>query len=325
MTQYSSILGTGSCLPERVVSNEELVKFLANRGVESSAEWIQSRTGIQQRHFAGPMESTAFLAAQAASKALESAGVTPSEVSLIIVATSTSDQIFPSTACAVQSILQAKNAAAFDIQAVCSGFVYAMTIADSMIRSGQFKNALVIGSEVFSRLMDWDDRGTCVLFGDGAGAVFMSASTEPGVLACELQADGDQSCILNTPGRIENGAIVGDPFLRMDGQAVFKQAVSVLGSSAIQVIQKAGLTPEDVDFLVPHQANVRILQAVAKKLKLPDEKTVVTVDKHGNTSAASVPLALDCAVREKRIKKGHTVLLQGVGGGFTWGSVLVRM
>ncbi|MDH4395823.1 MAG: ketoacyl-ACP synthase III [Limnobacter sp.] len=325
MTQYSSILGTGSCLPERVVSNDELVKFLEKRGVESSAEWIESRTGIQQRHFAGPLESTAFLAAQAASKALESAGVIPNEVTLIVVATSTSDQIFPSTACAVQSILQAKNAAAFDVQAVCSGFVYAMTIADSMIRSGQFKNALVIGSEVFSRLMDWDDRGTCVLFGDGAGAVFMSASSEPGVLACELQADGDQSCILNTPGRIENGAIVGDPFLRMDGQAVFKQAVAVLGSSALQVIQKAGITADQVDFLVPHQANVRILQAVAKRLKLSEEKTIVTVNQHGNTSAASVPLALDYAVRQNRIKKGHTVLLQGVGGGFTWGSVLVRM
>lgn len=325
MTRNSSILGTGAYLPKRQVSNDELVSFLADRQVETSSEWIKTRTGIEYRHLSDSTETCTFMAAEAAKAALQSAGISASSVDLIVVATSTADQIFPSTACAVQHQIGASHAAAFDLQAVCSGFVYALTVADSMIKSGQARRALVIGSEVFSRLMDWNDRGTCVLFGDGAGAVLLGLTEHTGIVACDLQADGSQSCILNTPGRIESGRIIGDPFLRMDGQAVFKQAVSVLGSSASAVLEKAGLTVSDIDFLIPHQANVRILQSVAKRLKLSDSQTVVTVNLHGNTSAASVPLALDHAVRLGRIQAGHLLLLQGVGGGFTWGSVLVRM
>ncbi|MEK9815725.1 MAG: beta-ketoacyl-ACP synthase III, partial [Limnobacter sp.] len=265
------------------------------------------------------------MASKAALQALKAAGVLPDQVDLIVLATSTPDQVFPSTACAVQAEIGAKKAMAFDIQAVCSGFVYALTVADSMIRSGQVGNALVIGSEVFSRLMDWNDRTTCVLFGDGAGAVFIQASSEPGILGCKLHSDGTLGCILNTTGRIEGGKIVGDPFLRMDGQAVFRQAVSVLGSNALELFESLDFRLEDLDFLVPHQANVRILHSVAKKLKLPEERVVITVGMHGNTSAASVPLALNHAIGQKQIKKGDNVLLQGVGGGFTWGSVLVRM
>ncbi|HEY1058744.1 MAG TPA: beta-ketoacyl-ACP synthase III [Limnobacter sp.] len=325
MPQHSSILGTGSYLPRRAVSNQELTDFLAAKGVETSADWIQTRTGILQRHFAEGDETNTFMASAAAKQALAKAGVDAQSVDLIILATSTPDQIFPSTACGVQAALGAHKAMAFDIQAVCSGFVYALTVADSMIRSGQVRNALVIGSEVFSRLMDWMDRTTCVLFGDGAGAAFLQASDEPGVLGCQLHADGTLGCILNADGRIENGRIVGDPFLRMDGQAVFKQAVSVLGSSALALFESLNFELDQLDFLVPHQANVRILHAVARKLKLPESRVVVTVGQHGNTSAASVPLALDLAMSSGMIKKGHNVLLQGVGGGFTWGSVLVRM
>lgn len=325
MPQYSSILGTGASLPRRAVSNQELTQFLAEKGVETSAEWIETRTGIRQRYFAQADETNVFLGKSAALQALANAGVSADAVELIIVATSTPDQIFPSTACSIQAEISAKRAFAFDLQAVCSGFVYALTVADSMIRSGQVKNALVIGSEVFSRLMDWQDRTTCVLFGDGAGAVYLQASDEPGILGCELSSDGTQGCILTAAGRIENGKVVGDPFLRMDGQAVFRQAVSVLGSSALSLFEKLDFRLDDLDFMVPHQANIRILHSVAKKLKLPEDRVVVTVDQHGNTSAASVPLALHQAVSQKRIKKGDNVLLQGVGGGFTWGSVLIRM
>lgn len=325
MSLYSAILGTGASLPRRAVSNQELTQFLAEKGVETSAEWIETRTGIRQRYLCEPDESNCDMASQAALQALQAAGVIPGDVDLIILATSTPDQVFPSTACAVQAKLGANKAIAFDIQAVCSGFVYALTVADSMIRAGQVNNALVIGSEVFSRLMDWNDRTTCVLFGDGAGAVYLKASTEPGILGCKLHSDGTLGSILNTTGRIDGGRIVGDPFLRMDGQAVFRQAVSVLGNSALELFDQLNFKLEDLDFLVPHQANVRILNSVAKKLKLPEDRVIVTVGMHGNTSAASVPLALNHAIVQKQIKKGHNVLLQGVGGGFTWGSVLVRM
>lgn len=325
MSVFSKVVGTGSYLPERVVSNDTLVAELAERGIEASAEWVETRTGIRSRHLATGQETTTYMAAAAAKAAIEAASCSPKEVELIVLATSTADQIFPSTACGVQASLAANKAIAFDIQAVCSGFVYALTVANSMIRSGQVKNALVIGSEVFSRILDWNDRRTCVLFGDGAGAVFLKASEEPGILGCSLYADGRLDGILHANGRIENGQIVGDPFLRMEGQAVFKQAVSVLGKNALEVLERTGLSKSDLDFVVPHQANLRILQALAKKLSLTDEQVIVTLDRHGNTSAASVPLALDNAVRENRIKQGHKVLLQGVGGGFTWGSVLVSM
>ncbi|MCZ8015452.1 MAG: ketoacyl-ACP synthase III [Limnobacter sp.] len=325
MSPYSAILGTGASLPRRAVSNQELTLFLAEKGVETSAEWIETRTGIRQRYLCDPDETNCEMASKAALQALQAACATPLDVELIILATSTPDQVFPSTACAVQAELGAHKAIAFDIQAVCSGFVYALTVADSMIRAGQVNNALVIGSEVFSRLMDWNDRTTCVLFGDGAGAVYLKASSEPGILGCKLHSDGNLGSILNTTGRIDGGRIVGDPFLRMDGQAVFRQAVSVLGNSALELFESLNFKLEDLDFLVPHQANVRILNSVAKKLKLPEDRVIVTVGMHGNTSAASVPLALNHAIVQKQIKKGHNVLLQGVGGGFTWGSVLVRM
>jgi 3-oxoacyl-[acyl-carrier-protein] synthase-3 len=325
MSPYSAILGTGASLPRRAVSNQELTQLLASKGVETSAEWIETRTGIRQRYLCEPDETNCDMASQAALQALQAAGAVAGDVDLIILATSTPDQVFPSTACAVQAKIEAPKAIAFDIQAVCSGFVYALTVADSMIRAGQVNNALVIGSEVFSRLMDWQDRTTCVLFGDGAGAVFLKGSTEPGILGCKLHSDGGLGHILNTTGRIDGGRIVGDPFLRMDGQAVFRQAVSVLGNSALELFESLDFELENLDFLVPHQANVRILNSVAKKLRLPEDRVIVTVGMHGNTSAASVPLALNHAIVQKQIKKGHNVLLQGVGGGFTWGSVLVRM
>jgi 3-oxoacyl-[acyl-carrier-protein] synthase-3 len=325
MSQYSSIVGTGVCLPKRVVSNSELTAILADQGVETSAEWIQTRTGIEQRYFVSDGESCSYMAKEAALQALLNANAKPSDVDAIIVATSTPDQVFPSVACTVQAAIGAHRAFAFDLQAACSGFVYGLTLADSMIRSGQIRSALVIGSEVFSRLVDWKDRSTCVLFGDGAGAVYVSASEEPGILGCSLFADGVQGDVLAAACHVENGRIVGDPFLRMDGQAVFKQAVSVLGSSALDLLGRLGLTVTDLDFLVPHQANIRILQSVAKKLNLPEDRVVVTVNRYGNTSAASVPLALHHALNAQLIKKGNTVLLQGVGAGFTWGSVLLRV
>jgi 3-oxoacyl-[acyl-carrier-protein] synthase-3 len=325
ISQYSVIAGSGSYLPPRVVSNDDLAAELATRNIETSDTWIVERTGIRQRHIAERGVTTSDLSVEAAKRAIEDAGLTPADIDLVIVATSTPDYVFPSTACLVHSKLGIKGGAAFDVQAVCSGFVYALTTADSFIRAGRARHALVIGAEVFSRILDWNDRSTCVLFGDGAGAVVLSASGEPGVLAAQLHADGSLTKILCAAGNVAYGEVLGDPFLRMDGQAVFKQAVSVLERSARDVCEEAGVTLDAVDLLIPHQANVRILNFLARKLNLPADKLVVTVDRHANTSAASVPLALDVARREGQARPGHLVLMQGVGGGFTWGSVLARL
>jgi 3-oxoacyl-[acyl-carrier-protein] synthase III len=323
--RFSRITGTGSFLPPQRLSNQALADRLAADGIETSDEWIVERTGIRARHFAEPDVGSSDLATEAARRALEAAKVDAAAIDLIIVATSTPDMVFPSTACLVQQKLGVQGSAAFDVQAVCSGFVYAMTVADSMIRTGAASKALVIGAEVFSRILDFKDRTTCVLFGDGAGAVVLEASDTPGVLASELHADGRHVGILCVPGNVSGGAVLGDPLLKMDGQAVFKLAVGVLEDVARSVLGKAGKTDADIDWLIPHQANIRIMQSTAKKLKLPMDKVVVTVDQHGNTSAASIPLALDSAVRSEKIKKGDTVLLEGVGGGFTWGAVLLDL
>jgi len=320
---YSRVTGTGSYLPPNRVSNADLAAQLAAKGVETSDDWIVARTGIRARYFAEPDVPCSDLAVAAARQALASAGVDASQIDLIILATSTPDMVFPSTACIVQRKLGIQGCAAFDVQAVCSGFVYALTIADSMIRTGAARKALVIGAEVFSRILDFTDRTTCVLFGDGAGAVVLEASDVPGILASELHADGRHVDILCTPGAMSGGQVLGLPFLKMDGQAVFKLAVGVLEDVARSVLEKAGRTAEDIDWLIPHQANIRIMHGTAKKLKLPLEKLVVTVDEHGNTSAASIPLALDVAVRAGSIKRGETVMLEGVGGGLTWGAVLL--
>ena len=322
-SRHTRIAGTGSYLPPRRLSNADLVRQLAAQGVETSDEWIVERTGIRARHFVDDGVNASDLAVHAARHALEAAGCPADEVDLIIVATSTPDMVFPSTAAIVQRKLGVQGCPAFDVQAVCSGFVYALTVADAMIRTGSASTALVIGAEVFSRILDFNDRGTCVLFGDGAGAVLLRASDTPGILATDLHADGRHVDILCVPGTVSGGKVLGDPLLKMDGQAVFKLAVGVLESTARAVLEKAGRSTEQVDWLIPHQANIRIMQATARKLKLPLEKVIVTVDAHGNTSAASIPLALDVAVRDGRIREGHTVLLQGVGGGFTWGSVLL--
>ncbi len=321
--RYSRITGTGSMLPPRRVTNAELAAELAGRGIETSDEWIVARTGIRARHFAADNVVASDLAVGAARHALEAAGRRADEIDLIIVATSTPDMVFPSTACVVQRKLGAAGGAAFDVQAVCSGFVYALTVADSMIRSGAARKALVIGAEIFSRLLDFNDRGTCVLFGDGAGAVVLEGSDQPGILASDLHADGQHVGILCVPGHVAGGQVSGDPLLKMDGQAVFKLAVGVLESAARTVLERAGRTEADIDWLIPHQANIRIMQGTAKKLKLPMDKLIVTVDEHGNTSAASIPLALDVAVRGGRIQAGDTLMLEGVGGGFTWGAVLL--
>ena len=313
---YSRIAGTGSYLPPRVVTNEEFAQRL-----DTSDAWIRERTGIAQRHIAEPTQAASDLATHAARSAMEAAGATAEEIDLIIVATSTPDFIFPSTACLVQAKLGAKDCAAFDLQAVCSGFVYALSTADKFIRSGQHKCALVIGAEVFSRILDWNDRGTCVLFGDGAGAVVLRASETPGIHASVLRADGRHADILSVPGNVSGGKVIGSPFLQMAGNQVFKFAVKVLDDVARETLAAAGATISDVDWLIPHQANVRILDATARKLGLPPEKLVVTVDHHGNTSAASVPLALDEYVRAGKILPGHRLLMEGVGGGFTWGAV----
>ncbi|TMH05170.1 MAG: ketoacyl-ACP synthase III [Betaproteobacteria bacterium] len=321
--KFSRITGTGSHLPPKRVTNAQFAEDLAARGIETSDTWIVERTGIHARHFAEPDVASSDLAVLAAREALASAGVQASEIDLIIVATSTPDMVFPSAACLVQQKLGVHGCAAFDVQAVCSGFVYALTVADSMIRTGSANKALVIGAEVFSRILDFNDRTTCVLFGDGAGAVVLEASDTPGILASELHADGRHVDILCVPGHVSGGKALGDPLLKMDGPAVFKLAVGVLEQVARSVLQKAGKTDADIDWLIPHQANIRIMQGTAKKLKLPMDKLIVTVDEHGNTSAASIPLALDAAVRSGKIKRGDTLMLEGVGGGFTWGAVLL--
>jgi 3-oxoacyl-[acyl-carrier-protein] synthase-3 len=323
--RFSRITGTGSHLPPRRVSNAELARELGARGIETSDEWIVDRTGIRARHFAQAGAVCSDLALPAAQAALAAAGRRAEEVDLIVLATSTPDMVFPSTACILQAKLGIDNGSpAFDVQAVCSGFIYALTVADALIRTGSAKCALVIGAEVFSRILDFDDRTTCVLFGDGAGAVVLEASSEPGLLATELHADGRHAGILCTPGSVAGGKVTGDPTLKMDGQAVFKLAIGVLDSVARSVLAKAGKTEADIDFLIPHQANIRIMQGTAKKLKLAADKLIVTVDEHGNTSAASIPLALDAAVREGRIRRGHRLMLEGVGGGFTWGAALLE-
>jgi 3-oxoacyl-[acyl-carrier-protein] synthase-3 len=323
--RFSRITGTGSHLPPRRLSNAELARDLAARGVETSDEWIVERTGIRARHFAADGVVCSDLALPAARAALAAAGRRPNEVDLIVLATSTPDMVFPSTAAILQAKLGIDNGSpAFDLQAVCSGFIYALTVADALIRTGSAKTALVIGSEVFSRILDFDDRTTCVLFGDGAGAVVLEGSDEPGILATELHADGRHVGLLCTPGTVAGGKVIGDPTLKMDGQAVFKLAVGVLEDVARSVLAKAGKTAADIDFLVPHQANIRIMQGTARKLKLPADKLIATVDEHGNTSAASIPLALDVAVRQGRIRRGHKLMLEGVGGGFTWGAALVE-
>jgi 3-oxoacyl-[acyl-carrier-protein] synthase-3 len=317
---FSRIVGTGSYLPPRVMTNAEFAARL-----DTSDAWIRERTGIVQRHIADKSQASSDLALQASLQALSAAGVKPEQIDLIIVATSTPDYIFPSTACILQAKLGVKGGAAMDVQAVCSGFVYALATADAFIRSKTHKCALVVGAEVFSRILDWNDRGTCVLFGDGAGAVVLSAADKPGIHASVLHADGSQVDLLSVPGNVCGGAIVGSPFLQMNGQGVFKFAVRVLEEVARETVAAADMQMSDVDWLIPHQANVRILDATARKLGLPAEKLVVTVDHHGNTSAASIPLALDEFVRAGKIRPGQRVLMEGVGGGFTWGATLATL
>ena len=323
MSRFSRITGTGSFLPPRRLTNADLASELAAKGVETSDEWIVERTGIRARHFAAPDVCVSDLALHACRRALEAAGREAGEIDLIIVATSTPDMVFPSAACILQNKLGVAGCPAFDVQAVCSGFVYALTVADAMIKTGTASKALVVGAEVFSRILDFSDRTTCVLFGDGAGAVVLESSDVPGLLATDIHADGKHAGILCVPGHVSGGQVTGSPLLTMDGQAVFKLAVGVLEDAARAVLAKAGKTEADIDWLIPHQANIRIMQSTAKKLKLAPEKLVVTVDQHGNTSAASIPLALDVAVRSGKVKKGDTLMLEGVGGGFTWGAVLL--
>jgi len=317
---WSRIAGTGSFLPPTVLTNDELAQRM-----DTSDAWIQERTGIRQRHIADKSQASSDLALEASRRALSAAGLAADQLDLIVVATSTPDYVFPSTACLLQAKLGIKGQAAFDVQAVCSGFVYGLATADNFLRAGRHKTALVVGAEVFSRILDWNDRGTCVLFGDGAGAVVLTAAGAPGVHASILHADGSQAGILSVPGNVCGGSIVGSPFLQMQGNQVFKFAVRVLDEVARETVAAAGMGLEDVDWLIPHQANLRILEATARKLGLPRERVVVTVDHHANTSAASIPLALDEYVRAGRIKPGQRVLLEGVGGGFTWGASLVTM
>jgi len=325
MSHYSRITGTGSYLPPRRLTNADLVAELAAQGVESSDEWIVERTGIRARHFVDAGMSSSDMGVQAAQRAMQAAGVKPEEIDLIIVATSTPDMVFPSTAALIQHKLGIAGCPVFDVQAVCTGFIYALTVAHSLIQTGTASKALVIGAEVFSRILDFKDRTTCVLFGDGAGAVVLEASDVPGILATDIHADGKHAGILCVPGHVSGGSVLGDPVLKMDGQAVFKLAVGVLEETARASLAKANLTDADIDWLIPHQANIRIMQSTARKLKMSMDKVIVTVDQHGNTSAASIPLALDHAVRNGTIQKGQTLLLEGVGGGFTWGSVLLKL
>lgn len=316
---YSRIIGTGSYLPAKTVTNYDLEKM-----VDTTHDWIFSRTGISERHVAAENEMSSDLALQASSRALEAAGLAASDIDLIIVATTTPDHIFPSTACVLQDKLGNKNAIAFDVQAVCSGFIYALNTADLYIRDGQAKNVLVVGTEVLSRILNWDDRTTCVLFGDGAGAVVLQRSETPGILSAKLHADGSQRCMLSAPGQIRNGKVDGEAFIKMDGQGVFKFAVKSLSDVAEEVLAANKMQGTDIDWMIPHQANIRIIESTAKKLGLGLDKVVLTVATHGNTSAASIPLALDTAVRDGRIKPGQHLLMEAVGGGFTWGAALIR-
>ena len=327
MSIFARVAGTGSYLPELRLTNQDLVERLAKTGLETSDEWIKTRSGISARHFAAENELTSDLAVKAAEAALSSAGITSADLDLIILATSTPDHLggFPSTACVVQDKLGAHTScAAFDVQAVCAGFTYALATADAFIRSGSYKKVLVIGAETFSRILNFQDRGTCVLFGDGAGAVVLEASKEAGILSTALHADGSQRDILCVPGRAGNGEVHGSPFMTMDGQAVFKLAVKVLEQVAHEALDKAKLKPEQIDWLVPHQANIRIMEGTAKKMGMSMDKVIVTVHEHGNTSAASIPLALDSGVRSGQIKRGQHLLLEGVGGGFAWGAVAIK-
>ncbi len=328
MNTYSKITGTGSYLPPNRVTNADITAQLAAKGIETSDEWILSRSGISARHYAAPGMLSSDLAVEAAKRAIEMAGLLPNDIDFIVLATSTPDYLggFPSTSCVVQRKLGINNGCpAVDVQAVCSGFVYAVSIADSFIKAGTYKNVLVIGAEVFSRILNFEDRTTCVLFGDGAGAVVLSASAEPGILATKLHADGSHAEILCVSGIVNGGVLEGSAFLYMDGPAVYKLAVSVLEKVANEALKSAELDASEIDWLIPHQANIRIMQSTAKKLKLPLEKMVVTVDQHGNTSAASIPMALDVAVRDGRVKHGQNILMEGVGGGFTWGAIVARM
>lgn len=328
MTVYAKIIGTGSYLPPRRVTNEELVNMLAAQGVESSDEWIRSRSGIAARHFADPDVLSSDLGVKAAKKALEMAKLSPNEIDMIIVATATPDFLggFPNTASVVQRKLGiTTGCAAMDVQAVCCGFVYALTVADNFIRSGTYKNVLVIGAEVYSRILNFQDRTTCVLFGDGAGAAVLSASEEEGIIGTKLHADGSYSDILHVTGKLNQGAVEGQAFLYMDGTAVYKLAVTLMDRVGMEVLEMTGTSPSEVDWLIPHQANIRIMLSSAKKMGISRDHVIETVDQHGNTSAASIPLALDTAVRDGRIKPGQKVLLVALGGGLTWGAVLARM
>ncbi|NPT54224.1 beta-ketoacyl-ACP synthase III [Paraburkholderia elongata] len=319
---FARIVGTGSFLPPNIISNADLVSQLASRGIETSDDWIYSRSGIQSRRFADHQSQTSDLAVAAASRAMSAAAIEADAIDLIVVATTTPDAIFPSTACLVQRKLGIRNGcAAFDIQAVCGGFIYALTVADALIRGTSVKTALVIGAETFSRLLDFEDRNTCVLFGDGAGAVILRSSEEPGILGAALHADGHHSEILKVSGSIAGGAVLGDPFLRMDGPAVFKLAVGALQAVSEEVAAQCGLAMSDFTWVVPHQANIRIMEATARKLGIPVDRLVSTVHEHGNTSAASIPLALDQAYRDGRICRGDRVLMHAVGAGVTWGAL----
>jgi 3-oxoacyl-[acyl-carrier-protein] synthase-3 len=316
---YSKIAGTGSYLPEKILTNRDL-----EATIDTSDEWIFSRTGIRQRHIAADGETTSDLALQASRRAIEAAGITPRQIGLIIVATTTPDMVFPSTACILQAKLGISGSPAFDVQAVCSGFIYGLSTADQFMRSGNYEYALVVGAEVYSRILDWNDRGTCVLFGDGAGAVVLKRSDVPGILSSHLHADGSYADILSVPGTVCGGQVCGRPLLQMEGNTVFRFAVRVLDDIVEETLAANHLQKSDVDWLIPHQANIRIIQMTAKKLGMSMEKVVTTVDRHANTSAASIPLALDEAARDGRIRDGQHVLMEGVGGGFTWGAVLAK-
>ena len=317
MTIYSRILGTGSYLPEKILTNADL-----ERMVETTDEWIYTRTGIRERHIAAEGEFTSDLALHAATRALEAANISADDLDMIIVATTTPDRIFPSTACILQRKLGNTGAPAFDVQAVCSGFIYAIATADQFIRSGAARTVLVVGAETMSRVTDWTDRSNCILWGDGAGAVVLGASDQPGIISTHLHADGSYAKMLNVPSGVSECG--DDKTIHMEGNAVFKIAVNTLDAIVDETLGANGMQKSDIDWLVPHQANIRILQSTARKLGMEMDRVVVTVDKHGNTSAASVPLALDVAVRDGRIKRGETVLMEAFGGGFTWGSVLFK-